>query len=364
MDALVTDAQLRNAVAGLRGLGRAGLRVAAVAPARTAPGLLSRFASERITAPDVLADPAGFRAAVEREAAGRVVYPVREESIDALLDSEATLAYANRDSLAAVRDKRRLAELAAETGLRTPATIAEATTAELLGADLSLPCVVKPAHPRQGTLPSAQVAATRDELRELLAGLPAEELLLVQERARGPLVAVVVVVGRDGELAARFQQVALRTWPPDAGDSSLATSMAPDERLASRAAGLLRAAGYVGLAQLQFVETPEGHSLIDINPRFYGSLPLALAAGVNLPAIWHAVVTGEETPGPAPYKVGVSYRWWTGELMTARRVSWRVLLKRAPKPRIGSVWAADDPLPGFAFAAAEIAALGRRRARR
>ena len=49
----------------------------------------------------------------------------------------------------------------------------------------------------------------------------------------------------------------------------------------------------------------------------------------------------------------MTYRWWTGEAMNARRGSPRVLTERPPKPRTGSVWAPDDPLPGLAFAAAE-----------
>ena len=53
--------------------------------------------------------------------------------------------------------------------------------------------------------------------------------------------------------------------------------------------------GFGGLAQLQFVQAPGGApALIDVNPRFYGSLPLALACGVNLPDAWHALVSGAD----------------------------------------------------------------------
>jgi len=65
--------------------------------------------------------------------------------------------------------------------------------------------------------------------------------------------------------------------------------------------------GYFGLAQLDFLVTADGPKLIDVNPRFYASLPLALACEVNLPAAWHAVVTGTRPPTERLYPVGVSY---------------------------------------------------------
>ena len=66
MDALVPDAHLNAAVAGIRGLGRAGLRVIAVGPSWTAAGLWSQAhrrarggpERDRRPAPDT---PAGWR---------------------------------------------------------------------------------------------------------------------------------------------------------------------------------------------------------------------------------------------------------------------------------------------------------------
>ena len=49
--ALVTDVQLRSALAGLRGLGRAGVDVLAAAPTRAAPGLWTRRLIRRNTPP-------------------------------------------------------------------------------------------------------------------------------------------------------------------------------------------------------------------------------------------------------------------------------------------------------------------------
>src|SRR5256714_15592714 len=76
MDALVADAHLRNAVAGLRGLGRAGIRAFAHDSGRLAAGRWSRFAAGRDTAD--LADAAVRRGPI-------VVYPGQEATIDRML---------------------------------------------------------------------------------------------------------------------------------------------------------------------------------------------------------------------------------------------------------------------------------------
>ena len=77
--------------------------------------------------------------------------------------------------------------------------------------------------------------------------------------------------------------------------------MAPDEELVQRVGAMLASVGFWGMAQLQFVGAGADAALIDFNPRFYGSLPLALAAGANLPARWHSVALSEPAGSPTEW---------------------------------------------------------------
>jgi len=77
--------------------------------------LWSRYTAARALTPDVLEDPAGFAARVRELAEDHgplVVYPGREEAIDALLASppsaKLTLPYAGPAALRALRNKREL----------------------------------------------------------------------------------------------------------------------------------------------------------------------------------------------------------------------------------------------------------------
>jgi biotin carboxylase len=311
----------------------------------------SRYAAARELGPDPLERPAAFAAAVGAvaERAGRlVVYPGHEESIDALFEADlppsVIFPFPGAAVTQAFRDKRRLAELAGDAGLPVPRTLLEATAGELAGQAVGVPCAVKAARPG-GSLGLTQLVDDADQLRELLPELPPDEPLVVQERADGPLIGLALVIGRDGHQIARFQQVARRTWPPEAGGSTLAVSTEVDEDLAERSTAMLAGTGYWGLAHLQFLRTSQGHTLIDVNTRYYGSMPLATAAGVNLPAAWHAVVTGTADGSPPPrYRVGMAYRWLEPELAAALLGSPGLLLARGPRARSGAMWASDDPV--------------------
>ncbi len=359
LDALVTDAQLRWAVGGVRALAAAGVRTGAMAPSRGSAGLWSRRAVERIVGPDGYTEPAAYAAAVGRAALEHgplVVYPAQDETLDALiaagssLSAAAILPYPGPEPLARLRDKRLLPDRAHEAGLTVPLTIMEATVAEIRRADPPLPHIIKPPRPDSG-LSTPHVVATVAERDVVLDGLPEDEPLLVQEVAALPLVGLALVTDRDGVVVARFQQVARRQWPVPVGGSTLALSVAPDAELVARSARLLAGTGFWGLAQLQFLSTVRGPALIDVNTRFYGSLPLATASGVNLPHAWHAVTTGTAPPADAGYRVGVHYRWLAAEISAARNGYPRRLLWRSPRPKVGAVWDRGDPLPGLVAAA-------------
>jgi len=366
--ALATDAHLREVVAGIRGLGRGGVPVVALASRPSAAGLWSRYVVSRRLAGDSTVHSAaldGVIAGIGRDHGPLVVYPGAEETINALVETvrpspRVLLPYASLEAVRLLRDKRALAELAREAGLTAPATIAEGHAGDLARASIGVPCALKPV--RSGSaLATTRVVRSAPELRRVLGKLPATEPVLAQELYRGTLMAIALVIDGAGRPLARFQQASRRIWPREAGVSSLAVSVAPDERLVKKAVAVLRGASYAGMAQLQFIDGARGPLLIDVNPRFYGSLPLALASGVNLPAIWHAAVVDGSRPDTRDYRVGVTYRWLRADVAAAMGGAPGALLRRASRPRTGAVWAADDPLPALVSTAGTAALAARRR---
>jgi predicted ATP-grasp superfamily ATP-dependent carboligase len=367
----VTDGDARAAVAGIRALGKAGLRTLVLGSRPTAAGLWSRHTTSRALGPS--AEAPGF---IERmaELAARhgplVIHPAQEETLDPLIEAGdhlpagAILPYAGAGPLRLLRDKSRLAGLAAESGLAAPATLAAGPAAAIAEAPPAAPCVVKSTG-RSRTLYATRLIDSDEELAALLASLPPDEYIIVQERSVGPLIGLAVVLDQEGRVVAQFQQVASRLWPSGAGGSSAAMSVAPDGDLIERTAHLLTRAGHWGLAQLQFLATSRGPALIDVNARYYGSMPLATAAGVNLAATLQAVALGERLPEPARYKIGVTYRWGEADLSRALKSRSRAELRAlSGRSDSGAMWAADDPFPSALMTTGVAVGLVRRRIRR
>ncbi len=166
---------------------------------------------------------------------------------------------------------------------------------------LDYPVAVKPIERKASDGPVERI-----DRPEELVGLVDLAPLVVQRWVDEPLSAYSGVM-HDGRMIAVVAQESERLWPSGAGVSCYArtTPVDPD-----RVAALEKLAhDHEGVIQAQFL----GDSLIDLNPRVYGSLPLALAAGVNLPAIHVAALRGLVQDIPTA-RVGARYRWIEGDV--------------------------------------------------
>jgi len=77
----------------------------------------------------------------------------------------------------------------------------------------------------------------------------------------------------------------------------------------------LNEASWHGIAMIEFKVAPDGTPyLMEINTRFWGSLQLAVDAGVNFPWLLYQLACGDQ-PGPVKnYTTGVRLRWLLGDL--------------------------------------------------
>jgi len=177
---------------------------------------------------------------------------------------------------------------------------------------------------------------------------------ILQSRIPGTLVAVVVVADQRARLLAVVQQEAERIWPPEAGTSARARTVPLDKSLVGSVATLVAELGWTGLAQLQFIRGPDGRArLTDFNGRFYGSMALALGAGVNLPAIWAGMATDGHAASPVEGRPGVRFHWLEGDMRRALVERRGGLFKDlATTIRYGhgacpSIWSLEDAWPGI-----------------
>jgi predicted ATP-grasp superfamily ATP-dependent carboligase len=309
--------------------------------------------------------------AVERavvEQSYEIVFPSSDGEM-IVLSSErerigALVPYASHETLLGAIDKRGLAGAASAAGLATPPSAASAGEGRELWGDG--PVLVKESlhgtfdaagefsHLAPESFPDAAAADLRVQRIRMRGGEP-----VVQPLIAGRLTAFSSVLDAQGRMLARVQQVAERTYPRQAGLSVRARTTAIDGRLAEQAERLLRSLGWLGLSELQFIVPATGPAvLIDLNGRFYGSMSLAAAAGVNLPDLWARSAMGLSLAGAVDARAGIRYQWLEGDLRAAREDSQGTLRDVAGCLRYGrganaSIWNVRDPWPG-AYAATKL----------
>jgi len=173
---------------------------------------------------------------------------------------------------------------------------------------------VRTAHGWHGC--AVSYAETAAGLREALAAKPLEEFpILLQEKIPGPGAGIFLCCDR-GRPVAVFSHRRLREKPPSGGVSVLAESVTPDPAVRAHAERLLAALGWHGVAMVEFkIDERTGvPHLMEINGRFWGSLQLAIDAGVDFPSILVDLALGRAAAEPPPYREGVRLRWFWGDV--------------------------------------------------
>jgi predicted ATP-grasp superfamily ATP-dependent carboligase len=153
------------------------------------------------------------------------------------------------------------------------------------------------------------------ELREALDRRPPHDFpLMLQERVSGPGLGVFVCYDR-GRLVALFAHRRLREKPPWGGVSVLCESVAVAPLARDCAERLMRELNWHGVAMVEFKRDDRDGlpKLMEINGRFWGSLQLAIDAGVDFPSILLGVALGTPPAAPRDYRVGVRCRWLWGD---------------------------------------------------
>ncbi len=259
----------------------------------------------------------------------------------------------SRDTVDRVTDKAALSRLAAEVGLAAPRTLELGSDdLDTRAGEIAFPVVVKSASSavdesgRSRLAPPATLAHDLDEIRDYLSRAPR---CLVQPLVDGTLTAVSGVAW-EGEVVCSVHQVARRIYPERLGVSAFAETVPADERIGRPLAEIVRRLGWSGIFEFQLLRTADAAHVIDLNPRPYGSLALAIASGLNLPAIWVDLLLGREPRIGRP-RAGVRYRAENREVGALAAAIRRGRLRQAlgivrPRRRtVHAIFSLRDPSP-------------------
>ncbi|CAO3431903.1 carboxylate--amine ligase [Azospirillum doebereinerae] len=358
----------------VRPLGLAGIRCAVVTPPGGATAY-SRFTETVLPwPPDSTTESGGEDALVEALLRFGLSQPERpvlyfEEDSQLLMVSRHRdrLARAFRFTLADAEmvetlvDKARFQALAEALDLPVPRTrrLHPAPGSQAPDLDLRYPLIVKPLtrRPPWDSIEGLGKAIRIDspaELRALWPRLvPVGIDLLAQELIPGPETRIEsyhVYIDASGAVAGEFTGRKIRTYPADYGHSTALTitdSRGEGADVTALGRALSARMGLRGVAKFDFKRAPDGGlHLLEVNPRFNLWHHLGAVAGVNLPAIVHADLTGAPRPAPAVARPGACWCHISKDRMAAREagvptLEWLAWVARCEAKAI----VADDPMP-------------------
>lgn len=374
---LVLGSDTRSFLSVVRSLGRAGLTVDSAWTDRGSMARRSRYLKN-------VHDAIPPYSTESREWLDKLLTLVSEENYDLVIPtSDRTILPLQKHrhelepgrfyllgdaAFEATYDKGKTHALAASLGVPAPAEKCIATEDDARAAEreFGFPLVLKPIHSfrlgERNDKNQVRWAESSDSLRDMLPGLLGSGGVLAQKFFRGTGVGVELLA-RQGRILASFQHERVHE-APRGGASTYRKSVPVNPRLLDAAQRIVQAVEYTGVAMFEFKVNPETQEfvLIEINGRFWGSLPLAIAAGANFPLwLYEMWVEGREEFPEKP-RVGIYCRnlladWdWFQKNREADRSNPNLTIVPLPKvvPEFGHVltfrehfdtftW--DDPSP-------------------
>lgn len=321
--ALITSASTRVAYCICKNLSRHGIQAVMADSDPLAMSFWSRHAASRHVYASPFLDEARFvedlLMIIDKEKID-VLIPVLEETYfvarhRAVLAPHVRIFMAEYEKLISLHDKRSLKSIADRLGVSMPMTV-ELDGALALGfpPDFHFPAVLKPKQGGGGwSVMEIDGMSALQRMAEQPGFLP--ERYLVQEKIEGP-VAGVAMLYRDGVLVASDSYWTVQTYPHPYGQPTVRVSRDFPEASAALKT-ILDDLRWTGPCQADFLhdEARRQSFLIDVNPRFWGSVGQSIARGIDFPYYYYKCAMGENDFSAPLDPPGVATRWLGGDMM-------------------------------------------------
>lgn len=336
---ILLDGNQRSCLAAVRSLGRQGIAVCVGEQALPCLASGSRYCRQAFAYPSAALDPQAFLSCVDRIARrnpGALLMPMTDVTMAEILSNADRFAGTVRIPFGTYRqysllsDKEALFRRSIALGIPVPETIfstdpdlaVAGRAADALAArGVTFPVVVKPAASRIRTerewiATNVNYAHSPRQLEAVLAtARSAGRPCLIQEKITGPGIGIFLLLSA-GKVIARFAHQRVREKPPSGGVSVVCRSIAPPADALQSAETLLGSSGWSGAAMVEFKrDKRDGRcKLMEINARFWGSLQLAVSAGVDFPLLLYCAANGAARANQVAYRQGLFSRWELGDL--------------------------------------------------
>ena len=341
LNVLILDGNENQAVASVRSLARAGHSVQVGSSTSWSKAGWSRFCTSTFVYPSPEQSVSGFLDAIVREVKqheNALVLPMTEQTTlplsgnrDLIQQAGGHLVLPSHEKLIKAFDKKFTSELAHRLGIATPRTVVVETKIDpdVAKENLEFPVVLKPSS-SQEVSQSGDVARTGPPLyasndaefrRAFLELRKRASTILIQEYVVGTGIGYFALFNK-GELRAEFSHKRLRDVRPTGSGSSLRVSTPVSHQVREAGLAILRELQWHGVAMVEFRLRGETPVFLEVNGRFWNSLPLAVYSGADFPGLLVQMFENGDIPIQTSYQTGVKCRWFLGDFRHLLEV-WR-----------------------------------------
>ena len=376
MQVIICDAETRSALSALRALVGQGAVVVAGSYKNTAISFYSRWCTEKQCYPNPATKRSAFVAWVAaylRDHPDTLCMSFTDVTTDALLQGveeghipRTAVIGPAWDNYQRATNKRTLARIATELSIPTGEEVVPTHTTGFAVPVVNdaYPLIIKPVRSVSWNgecayKDTARVVHTPTELRvayeHFCAHANGEPL--IQKMITGDEFGVSLLADK-GKVCALFAHKRLRSISVYGGVSTLRESVELTDEMRTIAERIAKQFAWSGVMMIELKRNNATGklTLIEVNARFWGSLFLAIQAGVNFPYLLyqHALGNLAVTPTP-PYRVGVRARHFVTDLSYFYALKWKALTPRNiikfftfyQKDLYFDVWSFRDPIPWF-----------------
>jgi predicted ATP-grasp superfamily ATP-dependent carboligase len=333
MSVLVTDGHFRKTLAVVRSLGRKGIAVTVGERTYLNTSFFSKYCTRRLVYPSPRRSPVQFIEFLQREIKENhydCLFPMEEETLLLLakyhseISRYTYLLSPDLKKIEFVRDKGNLMEFAETHRIPTPKTFYSPPTPEpckVQGSPAShvvqgleaipIPAVIKP-RISSGSFGIVYVKKREDLIPSYQSVHQRFPFPLIQEWIPdgGGTYGLSALFDEASNIKAAFVHKKLRMYPVQGGPSTLREGV-EHPQIMELGLSLLKSLNWVGVGMVEFKVDPRDGvpKLMEVNPRFWGSLQLAIVSGVDFPYLILRMARGESFEPVLRYKVGKRCRW-------------------------------------------------------
>jgi predicted ATP-grasp superfamily ATP-dependent carboligase len=331
--AIVSDGMWRKSLSVVRSLGKKDINVSVMGSSFLTVSFWSRFTTKRIysSSAENNYDKFGQKLMVLLEGDSStnkpVLFPMEDATLNwasknkKFVDQYSHCLIPDYESLVIAQDKFKTLNLAISCNIQTPKTIQAKTLFEfkkIVGDSIRDKTIkdflIKPV---SGSGSSGVVYGNDIEKCNLDLYWNKHNPILFQELIpkNGKAVGVSMLINRKGKVCAHFIHERLHQFPVSGGPSTDRIGI-KNEFLLKKSTELLNKLNWKGVAMVEwkYDHNCDEFKLLEINPRFWGSLELAIRSGVDFPYLYFRAAQGLSSDNN-DYSTNIRCRWLLGDIL-------------------------------------------------